>query len=48
MAKVKAHAGQCTVVGFTDQPHGFYHGKPFVSETLKQAEVFLREQQLLE
>jgi acetyl esterase/lipase len=47
-AKVKEHGGQCTVVGFADQPHGFYHGEPFVRETLKQAAVFLRAQQLLE
>jgi acetyl esterase len=47
-AKVKEHAGQCTVVGFADQPHGFYHREPFLSETLKTAEAFLREQHVLE
>jgi acetyl esterase/lipase len=45
--KVKGLDGKCTVVGFADQPHGFYHGEPFVWETLKQVEAFLREQQLL-
>jgi acetyl esterase/lipase len=46
--KVKDCGGQCTVVSFADQPHGFYHSDPFVWETLKQAEAFLREQWLLE
>jgi acetyl esterase len=46
-AKVKDLGGQCAVIGFADQPHGFYHSEPFVWETLKQVEAFLREQQLL-
>jgi acetyl esterase/lipase len=46
-AKMNDLGGRCTVIGFANQPHGFYQGEPCVWETLKHVEAFLREQKLL-
>lgn len=45
--KVKELGGACVVVGFPDQKHSFFNAEPFMSDTLKQAEAFLRKQGLL-
>jgi len=47
-ARVEDYGGTCTVIGFADQAHGFYHDEYFVGETVKQTEVFLRAHRLLE
>ncbi|HEY2573668.1 MAG TPA: prolyl oligopeptidase family serine peptidase [Verrucomicrobiaceae bacterium] len=46
-AKVKELGGTCEVVGFEGQKHSFFNAEPYMSETLKQAEAFLRKQGLL-
>lgn len=46
-AKVKQLGGTCTVVGFEGQPHSFFNREPYVRDTLKQAEEFLRRVKLL-
>lgn len=46
-AKVKQLGGTCTVVGFDGQPHSFFNREPFVWDTLKQTEEFLRQVKLL-
>jgi acetyl esterase len=46
-AKVKQFGGTCTVVGFDGQPHSFFNREPFVWDTLKQTENFLRQMKLL-
>lgn len=46
-AKVTQLGGECTVVGFDGQPHTFFNREPFVWDTLKQAEAFLKKHQLL-
>lgn len=43
-AKVKELGGQCEVVGFPGQAHGFFNKEPFVWDTLKQSETFLEKQ----
>jgi acetyl esterase len=47
MVKVKKLGGDCTLVGFESQPHGFFNREPWVWDTLRQAEAFLKKQQLL-
>lgn len=42
-ARVKELGGQCEVVGFPGQPHGFFNRDPAFGETLKQSEVFLEK-----
>ncbi|MDO8539501.1 MAG: alpha/beta hydrolase [Opitutaceae bacterium] len=46
--KVASLDGSCTVVGFDGQVHSFFNREPFVWDTLKQAEAFLKKHQLLE
>lgn len=46
-AKVRSLGGDCTVVGFDGQPHSFFNREPFVWDTLKMAEEFLKKQHLL-
>lgn len=45
-AKVKELGGECEVVVSPGQAHAFFNKEPYVWDTLKQAEVFLREQGL--